>query len=383
MEKIVDHLLCTGCSACMSQCPRDAITMTSGRKGFLYPQIDPEKCVDCGRCQKACPVLHSEKLFRQEPPAAFAAQHYVEGILKNSSSGGVFTAVSDYVLRRGGVVYGAVYATDMTVTHIRAENTAQRNLMRDSKYVQSDLKNIFRQVQQDLDMGRMVLFTGTPCQCAGLRSVMSKEDSNLILMEIFCHSVPSPRLFRDHIAALAAKNGSAVVGYSCRDKRYGWTRRDRVVFANGKVDDSSALSQSFYKLFNLKVAARDSCGNCPFGGKQRCADISIGDFWGYREVNIPQRYKGKGLSVVLANSRVGKQLLNEIPGLQLTHIPYESVFIRNHSKPIVFAKETDAFWAEYERNGYLHALRSFAGYTAAGRIKHAMVQCYRKLRSRG
>lgn len=382
MEKIVDHLLCTGCSACMSQCPRDAITMSPGRKGFLYPQIDPEKCVDCGLCQKACPALHFEKLFQQEPPAAFAAQHYVEGVLKNSSSGGVFTAVSDYILHRNGVVYGATYAPDMTVMHIRAENTAQRNLMRDSKYVQSDLTDILRQIQQDLKENRMVLFTGTPCQCAGLRSVAPKGDPNLILMEIFCHSVPSPRLFRDHIAALTEKNGSAVVGYSSRDKRYGWTRRDRVVFANGKVDDRSALSQSFYKLFNLKVAARDSCGNCPFGGKQRCADLSIGDFWGYREANIAQRYKGKGLSVVLANSRAGKQLLNEIPGLQLTHIPYESAFIKNHSKPIVFAKETDAFWAEYEKNGYLHAIRSFAGYTAAGRIRHAMVQCYRKLRSR-
>ena len=382
MEKIVDHLLCTGCSACMSQCPQDAITMTPGRKGFLYPQIDPEKCVNCGLCQRVCPAIRYEELYQKGIPAAFAAQHYVEGVLKNSSSGGVFTAVSDYVLHRNGVVYGAAYMPDMTVAHIRAENTIRRNRMRDSKYVQSDLGSTFREIQQDLKAGRMVLFTGTPCQCAGLRSVAPKENTTLIIMEIFCHSVPSPRLFKDHIATLAARNSSAVVGYSSRDKRYGWTRRDRVCFANGKVDDSSLLSQSFYKLFNQKIAARDSCRTCPFGGKQRCADLSIGDFWGYREAGISLPHKGKGLSVVLANTEIGKQLLKEISGLQLEQISYESAFIRNHSKPIVFAKETEAFWEDYESNGYLHAIRSFAGYTAVGRFRHMLVQCYRRLRAR-
>ena len=382
MEKIVDHLLCTGCSACMTQCPRDAITMAPREKGFMYPKIDSEKCVDCGYCQKICPVLGAERLYQQEPPVAFAAQHYVEGVLKNSSSGGVFTAISDYFLQRNGVVYGAAYASDMSVVHMRAENTAQRNQLRDSKYVQSDLGDTFRKIQKDLKAGRMVLFTGTPCQCAGLRSVVPKGEPNLITVEIFCHSVPSPQLFKDHIAALSAKKGSAVVGYSCRDKRYGWTRRDRVTFADGKVDDRSLLSQSFYNLFNQKIAARDSCKSCLFGGKQRCADLSIGDFWGYREANIGLRHKGKGLSVVLANSPVGKKLLKEILGLQLEQIPYENAFVRNHFKPIEFAKETEAFWADYESNGYLHAIRSFAGYTIMGRIRHTFVQYYRKIKSR-
>lgn len=379
MTEIVDSKYCFGCTACSSSCPKQAITMVESPKGFLYPKIDKDKCVDCKICQKVCPVIIGNKLIADVEGEAYAVQHYNDSVLYNSSSGGAFTALSDYVLKKSGVVYGAAYSENMVVEHIRAESTVVRNKMRDSKYVQSRLGDTFKSVLSDLERGLMVMFTGTPCQCAGLRSFLKKDYDNCYLVEIFCHSTPSPKIFSEHIHLLEYKNKSKVVSYSSRSKKYGWTRHDVVGFENGRYEDSSMLSQMYYELFNLKMIARDSCKSCQFGGKQRCADLSIGDFWGSRDVEIPLK-KSKGISVLLVNNPKGKKLISDIVGLQKYKITLEDAFKRNHSTSIQFNPKSDDFWDEYEKNGYIKALRKYAGYTLWGRVKFKAKRIFRAIR---
>ncbi len=381
MTEIVEKEYCMGCTACSVSCPKQAIAMKESEKGFLYPTIDQTKCIDCKICQKVCPAIVHGELLRANDSQAYAVQHYNGSVLYNSSSGGAFTALSDYVLKNHGVVYGAQYTEDMVVEHRRADNTNDRNLMRDSKYVQSRLNDIFKAVLEDLENGKMVMFTGVPCQCAGLRSFLKKDYSNCYIVEIFCHSTPSPKVFADHIDALEKANKSKVVAYSSRSKKYGWTRHDAVTFSNGKTDDSSMLSQMYYELFNLKMIARDSCKFCQYGGIKRCADLSIGDFWGCREVTVPFT-KSKGVSVMLVNTSKGQQLLSEVTGLQAHKITVDEAFKRNHSAPIKFNSNAQKFWDEYQKNGYIQALKKYAGYTFVGRVKFALKRLVRRLRTR-
>lgn len=379
MKEIVDKLHCTGCTLCAAACPCQAITMTQSTKGFLYPIIDQNKCIDCKLCRSQCPAINFESLYSRDAQEAYAVQHYNSSIVFNSSSGGAFTALSDQVLKMHGVIYGAVYTPELHVKHIRAADALTRNAMRDSKYVQSDLTDVFAQILADLKNGTPVLFTGTPCQCAGLRAFLKRDYKQCFIVEIFCHSAPSPKIFADHLRTLEKKHKSKAVAYTSRNKRYGWTRHDCITFQNGTSDDSSMLSQMYYELFNRKLIARDSCYVCPFAGKMRCADLSIGDFWGYREASLSFKNK-QGISILLANTENGKNLLSNVRALQMERISLEKAFCKNHSKPITNAPSTNDFWNEYVHNGYLHAIKKYAGYSLRGRMVFMAKRIRRQLR---
>jgi len=209
-----DKSNCCGCSACFSICPKNAISMLPDEEGFLYPHIDTTKCIECGLCKKVCAFQSPYDVTKSNPQLnVYAVKHRNEDVRQYSQSGGAFTALSDVTLSEGGVIYGATFGNDWHVKHGRAQTPAERNCFRGSKYVQSDLDSIFYQVERDLNQGEKVLFSGTPCQCAGLKSFLlfKKIDlSNLLLVDIVCHGTPSPLLWSDHLKSLEKKHKSKI-----------------------------------------------------------------------------------------------------------------------------------------------------------------------------
>ena len=239
MIQITDKSQCCGCTACASVCAHDAITMQPDAMGFLYPVIDTDRCVDCGLCEKVCAFNdHYDTSLNLPQPDAYAARHKDMREVETSRSGAAFIAISDYVLENGGVVYGAGYTDHFRVVHKRATTKEERDEFKGSKYVQSDMNTVFRQVKKDLKEGLTVLFSGTPCQTAGLNSYIGKKlRENLILVDIICHGVPAPYLWRDYIAYLERKQGAEICWVNFRDKqRYGWkAHKETFKFVNGGV----------------------------------------------------------------------------------------------------------------------------------------------------
>lgn len=237
MIKIDNPADCCGCTACASVCVHNAITMQPDALGFLYPHVDSTKCVECGLCEKVCSFNDNEdSLTNRVNPQAWAARHRNINEVMKSRSGAAFVAISDYILEQGGVVYGAGYKDHFRVAHKRATTKEERDEFRGSKYVQSDLSGVFQMVKEDLRNGLMVLFSGTPCQTAGLNSFISRKlRENLVLVDIVCHGVPSPFIWRDYIAYLEKRSGRKISVVNFRDKEiYGWEdHRESFEFENG------------------------------------------------------------------------------------------------------------------------------------------------------
>lgn len=225
MINIKDPKDCCGCTACVSVCAHNAITMKPTALGFLYPNVDTSKCVDCGLCEKVCQFNDDyDRSLNLSAPIAYAARHKDLNELMKSRSGAAFAAISDYILERGGVVYGAGYKDHFRVAHKRATTKEERDEFRGSKYVQSDLTGVFHSVKEDLKNGLIVLFSGTPCQTAGLNAFVGRKlRQNLVLVDIVCHGVPGPYLWRDYLSYLEKKENSDVCYVNFRDKEeYGW-----------------------------------------------------------------------------------------------------------------------------------------------------------------
>lgn len=239
MIQITDKSQCCGCTACASICAHDAIMMQPDVLGFLYPVVDKDKCVDCGLCDTVCAFNeHYDTSLNLSQPDAYAARHKDMKEVETSRSGAAFIAISDYVLENGGVVYGAGYTDHFRVVHKRAITKEERDEFKGSKYVQSDLDHVFRQVKKDLKDGLTVLFSGTPCQTAGLNSYIGKKlRENLILVDIVCHGVPGPYIWRDYIAYLEKKQGDRICWVNFRDKQqFGWkAHHETFKFVKGGV----------------------------------------------------------------------------------------------------------------------------------------------------
>lgn len=311
MIKISKKEDCCGCTACVSICPHDAITMVPDALGFLYPQVDMNKCVDCGLCERVCAFNDNyDTSLNLDKPLAYGARHKNMKEVETSRSGAAFIALSDYILEHGGVVYGAGYADHFRVVHKRATTKEERDEFKGSKYVQSDMNSIFRQVKKDLRNGLTVLFSGTPCQTSGLNSYIGKKlRENLYLVDIVCHGVPGPYLWRDYLNYLEKIQGSPIVWVNFRDKqKYGWRAHlESFIFKNG-----GGSKMSFTYLFYKHIMFRQSCGKCHFCNTRRPSDITIADFWGWEKTDPEINKDDKGLSLVLVNTEKGKFLFDAV-----------------------------------------------------------------------
>lgn len=272
---------CCGCSACQQICPHDCILMKADGEGFLYPKVDESRCVDCGLCSSVCAWIEDSKNDKGNgSPEVYAAKHKDDEVRRRSTSGGLFSAFAYYVLKQGGIVYGASFSSGtQSVCHIGVTDVSDLDRLRGSKYVQSCQGNVFREIRNHLKAGKFVLYTGTPCQCEGLRRFLRKDYDNLFIIDILCHSVPSPRVFGDILQRLEGK----FERISFRDKSHGW--RNSYQFKLFRSDET-LLNDTYLTMFFKGLINRPSCYHCKFTNTERSGDITIGDYWNIKSVNL-------------------------------------------------------------------------------------------------
>lgn len=304
MIQLFEHkAACFGCGACADTCPAGAIAMTADAEGFAYPVVDPEKCVECGKCIAACPAKHP---IEARPGRAFALRCNDAALLRNSSSGGAFSLIAGNVLEKGGLVCGAVFDEGFRVRHVLSDDIAP---MRKAKYVQSDLGGIYRAVRSALSEGRMVLFTGTPCQCGGMLRYLGKKPAGLLLAALVCRGVQSPGLWADYTAHLG-KDGP-LESYCFRDKRVNNDGHTVSYTAGDKETAVSMHQDPFSRLYMKCVTLRPSCYRCPYTRWELPFDFTIGDFWGIEKTH-PELHDGMGTSLVIARTQEALDLMDSL-----------------------------------------------------------------------
>lgn len=294
---------CTGCGACSGVCPKECISMVaSGGMKALYPVIDQSKCIDCGFCATTCPNNHPT-LF-QEPSAVYAAWHHDQADRNSSTSGGIGAALAEYFISIGGIVYGAVMKPGVNVEHERASSLEEIDKFKKSKYVQSTISSsLIKAIKADLKAGLQVLFTGTPCQTAGIRNA-TRNHPNLVCVDIICHGVPSIELLRDHVKMVFG-NPDSITSLTTRDLQgyfLDLKSQGSTVYRRGFPDDA------YLNGFQYALFYRDSCYRCKYARPERQSDITIGDFWGLGKTDYPHNK----VSVILTNTVKGESILNEI-----------------------------------------------------------------------
>lgn len=325
MIKIEEKYKCSGCHACYSICPKNAIDMVVDEEGFWYPNVNEEKCVGCNLCEKVCPIINSKNYTSLKK--AYGCYNLDENVRLKSSSGGMFSVLASDVIDRGGVVFGAKFDTNFNVVHDYVETVDEIDVFRGSKYVQSNIGESFKKAKGFLDSGRIVLFSGTPCQIAGLKAYLRKDYDNLITVDLICHGVPSPMIWQRYVNELG--QGKKLTYMTFRDKSKGWN--------NGvlkyRFDDRSEITEEYAESLYIKgfiknCYLRPSCYDCNFKTLDRCSDLTLGDFWGVED-SLPDIDKESGVSLVIVHSLKGENLFDIIKN----EIFYEEVDIY---KAIVF-----------------------------------------------
>lgn len=360
---------CCGCMGCAAVCPTGAITPREDVRGFVFPQVDEARCIQCGACETVC-------AFRKKKPAdgniraAYGFQLSDREQLRMSTSGGAFAALSDAVLARGGVVAAACMGADFNVAHEILSDRSGRDRARLSKYAQSSTLGIFTAVQEHLDSGRTVLFVGTPCQCGQLRQQIGEHD-RLLVCDILCRGVPSDAFLLEHIRYLERLYHKQAVSYSFRGKRYGWNHGiEEITFSDGSYRDDKRV-QCYAHFFQSGVSLRDSCRSCVYRSHHRPSDITLADFWGVEK--ITGRKDRDGISLLLANSDKGVQFVQSLSAQgALFEVPVEQVLYRVATKPTESTIDVDDFWDLYHREGYAGVVARYASYSAKSAVKHTV-----------
>lgn len=299
---------CCGCSSCSNICPVNAIKMFPDEEGFLYPTIDYNICIQCGKCQKVCPSLQV-KYENSKEPYCYAAMADNE-IRAKSSSGGMFTVLADYIFEKGGYVAGAAYDENFAVHHILINSPEELDKLRISKYVQSDTQGIYPKVKSKLSEGYYVLFSGCPCQIAGLNAFLGKDYEKLLTVDLVCHGVPSPKAFAKYLKD--SFPGKEFQKINFRDKKaFGWSSHMNIYFKDGTTHLEHCNINSYYRAFLSGLSVRPSCSVCKYTTLPRQADISIGDFWGISN-HKPEMTDAQGTSLVIVNSGKGKAVFEAV-----------------------------------------------------------------------
>ncbi len=345
---------CCGCEACANICPKNCIVMQPDEQGFLRPQFDESVCIHCDLCRKACPIINHSA--REVAPKVIACKNHNDEIRSGSSSGGVFTAIASAIIADEGVVYGAAFNCDMEVVHTRVDSIEGLGALRGSKYTQSHMGDCYTRVKEDLRNGLKVLFTGTPCQIGGLLSFLGKEYEGLHCIEVVCHGVPSPAIFRHYLNTLEQKTRAKITAFNFRDKSESWQRYSLAAnFDNGVTMRQRGAENTFQRGFIADLYTRPSCTACRFKGFTSGADITLGDFWG--SGIFGQEYNDdRGISLVCINSDKGERLFECIKG-ELFDIRTSTLEDATQFNPCIVRSTTmhpksDKFWRAYQSEDF-------------------------------
>ena len=339
---------CCGCEACAQRCAHNAISMKRDKEGFLYPIIDPNKCTKCDICETVCPVINQK--LPSEPIKTYVAKNKDEIVRLQSSSGGIFTLLATKTINNGGVVFGAKFDEQWKVVHDYVETIEDLAKFRGSKYVQSRINDNYIKVEQFLKQGRQVLFSGTPCQIAGLKKYLIKEYKNLICVDIICHGVPSPMVWQKYKAQFELSYTSSI---SFRDKSNSWKTYEVVVSKDQKEVIRETVGQNVYmKIFLSDLCLRPSCAICPAKDGKSKSDITIADFWGIQHIH-PEFDDDKGCNLVLINSEKGLNFFNKLECDKIesdfnTAIKYNPSYFKSVSEP----KHRQYFFDNFDKYGF-------------------------------
>lgn len=318
IQSVVDTKKCMGCHACGNCCPVNCIEFRPDKEGFLFPNIDNSKCINCGLCMKSCPIKTNFIFIDQLiEPMVYAAKLKDNHAIKLSSSGGMFTAIVNYVLKQGGTVFGCVFDKNHKAKHIGAKDWKTIAMMRGSKYVQSDTGNTYSQVKELLKKDEYVLYTGTPCQIAGLKTLLNKSYDKLLTVDLICHGVPSPVLFSIYLGWLEQKHKGTIKEYQFRNKeKYGWGTFSKIVISTAQKEKTifvPGTADAYYSPFLLAQNYRECCYSCKYANMHREGDLTIADYWGIARFH-PEFVKDtrEGVSLVLINTEKAYIMLQNL-----------------------------------------------------------------------
>lgn len=360
IKEIMNDKKCSGCMACANICPKAAIKIKK-IEGFEYPYIDEDICVKCGKCNISCPIINDseEKKYSQK---VYAAKNKNTQIRMNSSSGGVFTIIAEWILDNDGVVFGAKFNEKMQVVHAYTETKEGLAVFRGSKYVQSKIGTSYKKVKEFLENGKKVLFTGTPCQVEGLLSFLGKKYDNLYTQDIICHGIPSPFVWEKYLEYIEKIHGDSITNINFREKKQkGWTNYQVRYNYENYEEIINHKDDLYMQIFLRNIALRESCYNCKFKKILRNSDFTIADFWGINTIN-PEFNDEKGVSALIINSNKGLEIFDNIKNkLEYTSQKIENIVkynlcIKNSSAR---DKDRDIFIKELEENGFDFVIKKY------------------------
>lgn len=412
MIRILDKVKCCGCEACVQICPKHCIAFEQDSEGFRYPLVDETKCIDCGLCEKVCPVLNIDEA--RKPLSSYAALNENEEERLKSSSGGIFILLAKRTIAEGGVVFGAKFDEHWNVVHAFAENETELTAFMGSKYVQSRIRDTFFQAKNYLNSGRRVLYSGTPCQIAGLKKFLRKEYDNLLTVDVICHGVPSPSVWQHYLEeikqnalkgentvspplkpivsgcdTLIGENSVVIESISFRDKRLGWKKHSFALTlakatADGKPNTVSLShihrEDPFFIGFNdWSLYLRPICYSCPFRKLRSGSDLTLADFWGIETLK-PEMDDNKGISVLLLNTPKGRDMVQELH-LKKKEVGYSDVVKRNKAVVCSFSQAPRSFLDVIRYRKVFKTKREYFFYdqkhTVAEKVR---ILCRRRLR---
>lgn len=351
---------CVGCRSCEQVCPHKCISMQENKEGFLYPVVDDLRCTSCGLCRRKCPALGNIDRNRA-PIEIYALKEKDKEDVFYSASGGASNVAAKVLLDEGGYVYGAAYDENLKVSHIEVSDEQGRKKIQSSKYVQSDISNSFSLAKRRLEEGDPVLFTGTPCQIAGLHMFLGKPYTNLFTMDLICHGVPSPLLFKKYLAYQKKKLGEEILSYNFRSKeKRGWgTQYLAKIEVKTKAMTRTLSIDKYGKHFMSGDCYRECCYQCKYANTNRCGDLTIGDFWGIEKCH-PKFSSKLGVSVVLVNTDKGKELLKKMKkksSLLKSSLDEAMIKQGNLVHPAGRPEARNTFYDKIEEENYVESLR--------------------------
>lgn len=374
--KLANKTECTGCLACINVCKRNALSCITDSKGFLYPKVEERLCIDCRACENVCPVINIDK-GRKLPKKVFVAWRKNDKERLTSNSGGVCAWLAEHAYNEGFSVYGAMLDSDLIVRHRRVDDIAELELLKMSKYVQSDFRLCVSSVKKDIDEKKKVIFFGTPCQTAGIRQAVGEKSENLLTVDLICHGVPAPKYLKDHIVALIGKTEQVCDIRFRENNRYVFS----IQLKDGTFIKKDIRKDSYLTAFINGLILKESCYKCKFSGIDRSADFTIGDFWGLKALHTRDELleSEKGINAVLVNTKKANQFLKEWRD--------DSIFLeeRNLSEVVKYQPSLRyehidlddhyRFLDLYEKVGFERACIPFI-------IKYRMKECFKLLKGK-
>lgn len=361
---ITDIENCYGCKACEQVCPVKCISMKTDGEGFLYPETDESLCTGCNMCNRVCPM--TKDLFSEEPQSFFCFINKEKNEIKKSSSGGAFSALSRGFCDTAKLkVFGAKWDKDLSVCHEYAESLNGINVFRKSKYIQSDTRNTFSIAREFLDKGETVVYSGTPCQIAGLKGFLGKDYDKLLTIDVICHGVPSQYVFDKYVKSIEEENKSKVESFSFRNRRSVFGVRDslcvKIKLSDGREIKRFSFKDTYMRGYFARLYYRKCCYGCKFARRQRVSDITIGDFWGIDRLD-KKLNPHNGVSLIIASSEKGRKLIEKLSAAHRVKRVSEEDAVRlnkNLSRPSDYNLNRSIFFERLANTGFNTAVNGF------------------------